>query len=567
MLVNGCFPMFFFPINTSIGRFRLLAWLHISTLCSSLVSMNEKSHDKTSSPKTVTIVGAGPAGLTAALELLRQEGAKGLKVVIVEADSQVGGLSRTVNYRGNRLDIGGHRFFSKVKSIMDWWLEVLPLAENTEQLQLSYQQQKIDYQPKIAAQTEEEEGVMLLRSRKSRIYYRQFFFDYPLKLSLDTLRKLGWIYSLKIALSYAYAWCFPRKPEKSLEDFFINRFGRKLYRTFFKEYTEKVWGVSCDKISAEWGSQRIKGLSVRKAIGHFVKQLLMPQPHSIYQKQTETSLIEQFLYPKYGPGQMWESVAQEIRKRGGEIYLQHYVETISPQADKKWRVCFKNLVSHQKTHIDSDYVISSMPLSELASALGNTLAPKAKAIAQQLPYRDFMVVGILLSKLKVNNLQDNWLYIQEPGIRMGRIQIFNNWSPAMVADPNKYWLGLEYFCYQHEAIWQQSDEEMINFATAELVKTGLASASDVEDATVLRVPKTYPAYYGSYEEFEHLRQALDRLDNLFLIGRNGMHRYNNQDHSMLTAMQAARNILENKQDKAAIWAINTEPEYHESQSS
>jgi protoporphyrinogen oxidase len=516
---------------------------------------------------TAVIIGAGPAGLTAAYELLQRTN---IQPIVLEATDAFGGISRTVNYKGNRIDIGGHRFFSKSHRVMNWWLDILPLQKLPEGMQtITYHRMttSVEGGAQAAPDPDREDRVMLLRSRRSRIYFTRKFFDYPISLSPDTLRKLGLWRTMKIGLSYVRAALLPRK-ETNLEDFFINRFGRELYLTFFKSYTEKVWGVPCREISAEWGAQRVKGLSIWKAILHFAKKLL-PQRRDIAQKSTETSLIEQFLYPKYGPGQMWDEVARLVREKGGDIRMQTRVNRILRNADGSVRgVVTQTKGSDAEVEIAADYVISSMPVRSLVRALEGDVPESVRNVAEGLMYRDFITVGVLLKKLLVKEsdgspIKDNWIYVQEPDVLVGRMQLFNNWSPYMVADPSTTWIGLEYFCYATDPMWSWPDEQMIAVAKEELARIKLASPSDFLDAVVIRVPKTYPAYFGAYDRFAEVRGYVDTIPNLFLVGRNGMHRYNNQDHSMLTAMVSVDNILEGRTDKSNIWEINTEEEYHE----
>jgi protoporphyrinogen oxidase len=501
------------------------------------------------SEQRAVIIGAGPAGLTAAYELLTRTK---IKPVVLEKSGYMGGISRTVNYKGNRIDIGGHRFFSKSDRVMKWWLQMLPLA------------------PDPAAT----DRAMLLRARKSRIYYLRRFFDYPISLSKDTILKLGLWRTFKIGMSYVQSALFPLKHEETLEQFFINRFGQELYRTFFKSYTEKVWGVPCDRISAEWGAQRIKGLSVWSTLLHAVKKAFKPAGGDLGQKDTQTSLIEQFLYPKFGPGQMWESVARRITEMGGEIRTGWSVDRILTDG---WRVKALQAIDSAsgRTEIfEGDYFFSTAPVKEIIRSFDAPPPPNVLEVSDGLVYRDFLTVGLLVRSLLIHDqtpegkklVSDNWIYIQEPDVLLGRLQIFNNWSPFMVADPANVWLGLEYFCNESDDIWKLSDERMVALAREELSRIGIIDAGDVLDATVLRMAKTYPAYFGTYERFSEIREYVDRYSNLFLIGRNGMHRYNNQDHSMLTAMMAVDDILAGKTDKTALWEVNTETDYHEEKS-
>jgi protoporphyrinogen oxidase len=517
--------------------------------------------------KTALLIGAGPAGLTAALEFLRRSD---VHPVVLEASYEIGGISRTIRHNGNRIDIGGHRFFSKSDRVMNWWMELMP-PEASADTQHALRHQNKQRTLKTNGQglsPETTDLVMLVRRRKSRIYFLRRFFDYPIKLTGDTLRKLGLIRTVKIGVSYLRARLFPRKVEKSLEDFLINRFGRQLYLTFFKSYTEKVWGVPCEAISAEWGAQRIKGLSLTTAVLHFLKKAFSSsKEEAIQQKGTETSLIEKFLYPKYGPGQLWEHAADQIRRQGGEILLGWRATRLFVQGD---RITAVEAVSDsgERRRFSADYVFSTMPVRELIDAMDTPIPAEVREVSDGLQYRDFITVGLLVDGLTVREadggpLKDNWIYIQEPDVLVGRLQIFNNWSPYMVADPSKTWIGLEYFCYQTDALWKMADEDLKKFAIAEVEKIGILRACDVTDAHVVRVPKTYPAYFGTYDRFHIIREFLDRFPNLYLVGRNGMHKYNNQDHSMLTAMTAVDNIIAGIEGKENVWSINTEMEYHE----
>ncbi len=517
------------------------------------------------------IIGAGPAGLTAAYEFLERSD---IHPIVLEKSGYVGGISRTVVYGGNRIDIGGHRFFSKSDRVMNWWLNILPLSSNCSPEQtISYQNQRhtMAVAEEHVASGSAGDDVMLIRPRKSRIYFLRRFFDYPISLSPDTLRKLGLLRTVKIGFSYLRSMLFPIKPERNLEEFLINRFGRMLYRTFFKSYTEKVWGVPCHEISAEWGAQRIKGLSLRKALGHFIKKL-MPSRSGIAQKEIETSLIEQFLYPKRGPGHMWERVTRRIRERGGEVLMGWTVDRL--ETDGK-RIVAVEAISNTglRRRFAGDYFFSTMPISELTNVLNCPVPEPVRRVSDGLVYRDFITVGILLNRLTLTDdnaqtgdlIKDNWIYIQEPDVLVGRMQVFNNWSPYLIDDPSKVWIGLEYFCFESDPVWSLSDREMIDLAIEETEKLNVLKRSDVLDATVIRMKKTYPAYFGTYSEFDKIREFLDPFENLFLVGRNGMHKYNNQDHSMLTAMTAVDNILAGITDKSNIWDVNTEQEYHEAE--
>lgn len=532
--------------------------------------------------KTAIIIGAGPAGLTTATELLKT---MDIKPIILEETDMVGGISRTVNYKGNRIDIGGHRFFSKSERVMQWWLKIFPLQNapakddkilgRHPEFQFSEAAAASESLPRAGTfDPEQTDGVMLIRQRVSRILFLRRFFSYPISLTAETIKNLGFIRMLRIGFSYIWIKIFPIRDPKSLEEFFISRFGKELYLTFFKDYTEKVWGIPCSQIKPEWGAQRIKGLSITKALLHAL-QSKKKGKGVIGQKEVETSLIDQFIYPKHGPGQLWEAVAEDIQRQGGCIQLNHRVKEVYWD-DKISGVKVVNTQTGEETFVEGDYFISSMPVRDLVKGLGEKVPDKVKEVAEGLHYRDFMTVGLLLNKLKIKNqtgiptvhniVPDNWIYIQERDVRIGRMQIFNNWSPYMVKDPSLVWIGLEYFCNEGDELWNMSDAEFIRFAIDEMVKINVIEAEDVLDGTVIRIPKAYPAYFGSYDEFDTIRNFVDAIPNLFLIGRNGMHRYNNMDHSMLTAMEAVESIKTNRQDKSWIWNVNVEQEYHESKS-
>ncbi|MGD0095382.1 MAG: NAD(P)/FAD-dependent oxidoreductase [Terracidiphilus sp.] len=515
---------------------------------------------------TAIIIGAGPAGLTAAIELQRSSG---IKPILLEASHEIGGISRTVRYKGNRMDIGGHRFFSKSDRVMRWWLDLMPVEAGTSQDgELRYQGQQRELPPtNAAADPQSNDLVMLVRQRKSRIYFLRRFFDYPISLTAATFRNMGLARTVRCGVSYLRSALLPQRDERSLEDFIINRFGKQLYLTFFKSYTEKVWGVPCSQISAEWGAQRIKGLSLQGVVTHFVRKAFGSKNSGIAQKSTETSLIEKFLYPKFGPGQLWEHAADLVRASGGEIHRGIDIDRINVAGKKVVSVEGLNDAGERVTFA-GDYFFSSMPVQDLIRAISTSVPIEVGEVAEGLMYRDFITVGLLAKKLTVTEkdgapLKDNWIYIQEPDVVVGRLQIFNNWSPWLVASPGKVWIGLEYFCNDTDPLWKLSDEEMAKFATGEIAKIGILKAEDVEDSHVVRVPKTYPAYFGSYDRFDVIRNYTDSFENLFLVGRNGMHKYNNQDHSMLTAMTAVENIVNGVTSKENIWAINTEMEYHE----
>ena len=498
--------------------------------------------------KIAIIAGAGPAGLTAALELLRTTD---IKPVIFEKDDIVGGISRTVCHNGNRMDIGGHRFFSKNDTVMNWWLDILPLETPN------------------GPNPEKDDLVMLCRNRLSRILFLRKLFDYPISLNNDTIRNLGLWRILKIGMSYLKVQLLPKRKEKSLEDFMINRFGGELYRTFFRDYTEKLWGVPCNKISPEWGGQRIKGLSVTKTVLHAIKQTFTKST-DIHQKDTETSLIKQFLYPKFGPGLLWETVAEKVKAMGGEIYMNERIVGVNCNRHGN-RI--ESVIVERKHADDSiikatypcDYFLSTMPIKDLIAAMSNETTPvptEIKQISEGLVYRDFITVGLLLDKLEIGTT-DNWIYVQENDVKLGRIQIFNNWSPYLVSDPSKIWIGLEYFVNEGDDMWTKPNADFIQFAINELYKIHVAKPQSVRDSVVFHIKKAYPAYFGTYNEFGKVRGFLDSIENLFPMGRNGMHKYNNMDHSMLTAMETVKCIREGSFNKTNLWNVNTEEDYHE----
>jgi protoporphyrinogen oxidase len=520
--------------------------------------------------KQAIIIGAGPAGLTAAIELQRHSD---IKPLVIESSHEIGGLSRTVRYKGNRMDIGGHRFFSKSDRVMRWWLDLMPI-ERVEGCdgELRYRGNHRDV-PSTASAPDplSEDIVMLVRQRKSRIYFMGRFFDYPIQLSADTLQKMGPVRTFRAGISYMRSALFPRREERTLEDFLINRFGKQLYATFFKSYTEKVWGVPCHEISAEWGAQRIKGLSLKGVAKHFLKKYFKSKSmDDIAQKKTETSLIERFLYPKLGPGQLWEYTADLIRRDGGEIHFGIRIDRLHLDGNKVISVEGVNQKGERISYT-GEYFFSTMPVRDLIRALPGPVPSEVTEVSEGLMYRDFITVGLLANRLCLKEedgspLKDNWIYVQEPDVLVGRLQIFNNWSPWLVSSEDKVWIGLEYFCNDIDPLWRLSDEEMTRFAISEAAKIGILKAEDITDSHVVRVPKTYPAYFGTYERFNVISDYTDRFENLFLVGRNGMHKYNNQDHSMLTAMTAVENIVNGITAKDNIWGINTEMEYHEENS-
>ena len=510
--------------------------------------------------KEVVIIGAGPAGLTAGYELLRQAPEE-YHVTIYEESGTVGGISRTVCHNGNRMDIGGHRFFSKNQDVMKWWEQMMPFQgePSFDDIQLKREKHLIPG----GADPEATDRVMLIRNRVSRIYYQHKFFDYPISLKWETFRNMGLGTTMQAGVSYLGASAFRRK-EDSLEDFYINRFGRKLYSMFFEGYTKKLWGRHPSQISPDWGAQRAKGLSVMAVIQDMFHKVTGIDRSG----KKETSLIEEFYYPKFGPGQLWELVAEEFRKLGGEIIFHTKVSGIQTEGNQ-----VKSITCQKKT-IPVDIVISSMPVKDLVAGMNDVPIWEA-SIAKALPYRDFVTIGLLVRRLELKNqtdiptlgniVPDCWIYVQDKSVRLGRIQIFNNWSPYMVQNPSEQvWIGLEYFCTEGSRFWNLTEEQSCEFAVKELRKMGvLAYDTMIYDYHRERVKKAYPAYFDSYEHMDDLIAYLNRFENLYCVGRNGQHRYNNMDHSMLTSFETVKNILTNQKDKSNIWNVNTEQEYHE----
>ena len=465
--------------------------------------------------KKVIIIGGGPAGLTAAYELNKS----GIRSEVFEKDDIVGGISRTVNYKGYRFDIGGHRFFTKVKVVQDMWDEVL----------------RRDF---------------LLRDRLSRIYYRKQFFNYPFEVK-NAVFGLGIFNSLLIVLSYLRAQIIPIRPENTFEQWITNRFGYRLYKIFFKTYTEKVWGIPCSEISSEWAAQRIKGLSLFSAL----KNALLKKPHA--DKNVIKTLINSFHYPKMGPGMMWEKVREIVEEGLCRVHMSSGIEKIYWDHDRILAVDTYN--SGVTTRISGTDFISSMPIKELIAKLEPLPPSEILKAGDKLNYRDFITVSLIIDKKTI--FKDNWIYIHDPNVKVGRIQNFKNWSPFMVPDPEKTCLGMEYFCFENDEFWSMSDENLLDLAKNELEKLGFAKKSEIIDGTVVRMPKAYPVYDEEYKAaLNIIKEFLGNISNLQLVGRNGMHKYNNQDHSMLTSMLAVKNILGAHFD---LWKVNADQDYQE----
>ncbi|ADL33274.1 flavin containing amine oxidoreductase [Butyrivibrio proteoclasticus B316] len=516
--------------------------------------------------KKALIIGAGPAGLTAAYELLTKS--DDYQVVVFEETEQFGGISRTVNYKGNRMDMGGHRFFSKVPEVNDWWQKMLPLQGAP-----TYDDIVLDRPMKMAEggpDPEKEDRVMLRRHRVSRILFDSKFYDYPISLKAETFKNFGLLTTLKVGFSYMGS-VFHKRPEDNLENLYINNFGKKLYSMFFEYYTENLWGRHPSEIDASWGKQRTKGLSIFGIIRDYLGRLF-----KVKNRKVNTSLIEEFSYPKLGPGQLWEVTADEIKKLGGTIIMNAKVVGIRKDGDHVKGVTY--LQDGQKIDVDGDVVISSMPVKDLVAGMNDVPAEPAR-IAAGLPYRDYMTLGVLVPKLNLKNktdirtmgniVPDNWVYVQDRTVKMGRFQIYNNWSPYLVKDlEHTVWVGLEYFCFEGDSMWNMTEDEFAKMAIDEMVKLGLIdNASEVIDYHMERVKKAYPAYFDTYDEMDKLVDYLNTIDNLYCVGRNGQHRYNNIDHSMCTSFEVVNNILSGATDRSNIWNVNTEEEYHETNTS
>ena len=513
--------------------------------------------------KKALIIGAGPAGLTAAYELLKQS--KDIEVVVFEESDSFGGISKTVNYNGNRMDMGGHRFFSKIPEVNAWWDNILPMQGHP-----TYDDILLNRPMPLSKggpDPEKEDRVMLTRRRVSRIYFDDKFYDYPISLKMETFKNMGFVKTIQVGISYIWSMIF-KKPEDNLENFYINRFGRKLYSMFFEYYTENLWGRHPSEIDASWGAQRVKGLSIVAIIKDIFGKIFKQK-----NRKVETSLIEEFKYPKLGPGQLWEVTADEVEKMGGTIYKNAKVTKVHKNSDNILTGLTYEKDGKEYT-MEGDYIISSMPVKDLVAGMNDVPADPAR-IAKGLPYRDYMTLGVLVPKIKLENktnlktvsniVPDCWVYVQDRKVKLGRFQIYNNWSPYMIKDlENTVWIGLEYFVNEGDEFWNMTEEEFSKIGVEEMIKLGLIdSADEVIDTHMEKVKKAYPAYFDTYDEIDTLVDYLKSIDNLYCVGRNGQHRYNNIDHSMCTSFETVKNILSGTKNKDNIWSVNTEKEYHE----
>lgn len=513
--------------------------------------------------KKALIIGAGPAGLTAAYELLTKS--KDIEVIVFEESDCFGGISKTVNYKGNRMDMGGHRFFSKIPEVNAWWDHMLPMQgyPTYDDIILNRPMPLTKGGP----DPEKEDRVMLTRHRVSRILFDTKFYDYPISLKPETFKNFGFLTTLKVGFSYLGSM-FHKLPETNLENFYINRFGRKLYSMFFEYYTENLWGRHPSEIDASWGAQRVKGLSIVAILKDVFGKIFKKK-----NRKVETSLIEEFKYPKLGPGQLWDVTAAEVEKLGGTIIKNAKVTKIHKNAENKL-TGVSYVKDGKEVQVDGDYVISSMPVKDLVGGM-NDVPADASRIAAGLPYRDYMTLGVLVPKINlvnkthiktVNNIvPDCWVYVQDRNVKLGRFQIYNNWSPYMIKDlEHTVWIGLEYFVNEGDEYWNMTEEEFAKIGVSEMIKLGLIDSPDVVlDVHMEKVKKAYPAYFDTYDEMDKLVDYLSSIENLYCVGRNGQHRYNNIDHSMVTSFEAVKNILTGSKDKKNIWSVNTEQEYHE----
>ena len=503
------------------------------------------------------------AGLTAAYELLKKS--NDIEVTVFEESSCFGGISKTVEYKGNRMDMGGHRFFSKIPEVNAWWDQMLPMqgSPTYDDILLNRSMPLVKGGP----DPEKEDRVMLTRHRVSRIYFDSKFYDYPISLKPETFKNFGLLTTLRVGFSYLAA-LIHKRPDDNLENFYINRYGKKLYSMFFEYYTENLWGRHPSEIDASWGAQRTKGMSIMAIIKD-----VLGKTFKVKNRKVETSLIEQFKYPKLGPGQLWDVTADEITKLGGTIIKNAKVTRLHKNENNV--ITSLTYVKDGEEHVmEGDYIISSMPVKDLVAGMNDVPADPAR-IAAGLPYRDYMTLGVLVPKINLKNktnlktvgniVPDCWVYVQDRTVKLGRFQIYNNWSPYMIKDlEHTVWIGLEYFVNEGDDFWNMTEAEFSKIGIEEMIKMGLIdNAGQVLDTHMEKVKKAYPAYFDTYDEIDTLVDYLKTIDNLYCVGRNGQHRYNNIDHSMVTSFETVKNILSGQKDKSNIWNVNTEQEYHE----
>ena len=521
--------------------------------------------------ETIVIIGAGPAGLTAAYQLLKNDKEK-YNVIVLEKEDIVGGISKSIKFDGYTVDTGIHRYFTKDKTIKKIWEEILPLQNRSSYDQI-IMNKNVNFKKKDGSNPETEEKSLLIKDRKSRIYYGKKFYDYPVKFSKNMIKSLGFTEIILCSVSYLKSIVFKKK-ENSLENFYINRFGKRLYSMFFESYTEKVWGIHPRNISPDWGAQRTKGLSILSILTDTLKRKLKIKN----EKNTVVSLTDSFVYPKLGSGQMWENMKEKIVQMGGKVLLNVSLKKINTKDGIIVSIEYEK--DNKNKIIKCDKLISSMPIKDFFQIIDDKICIPNSVYdaAINLPYREFMSVCLVLKNINwkndtdKQNVQDipfdSWDYIQDPIVKLGRIQIFNNWSPYLFKNKEevseKVLIGLEYFCSENDEFWNMNDEDFINYAIEEIIKIGLISSKDdVINSTRIKIKKAYPAYFGTYKQIDEIKEFLNSIQNLYCIGRNGQHRYNNIDHAMLTGVECAKNIIYNRKNKTDIWSVNTDKEYHE----
>ena len=510
------------------------------------------------------IIGAGPAGVAASYELSRNPETEN---IIVEKADYIGGISATLDFNGNKVDLGPHRFFTKSDRVQALWETILPLQGKPTYDDIELEHNLPFSEDPKAPDPQKEDSVLLYRPRLTRIYYRNRFFDYPVSLSWNTILGLGFFEMFLIGLSYTKTLVIKRK-EISLEDFFINRFGKRLYLTFFKDYTEKLWGVKCSDVPAEWGAQRVKGISILQILKDIFNKMLLGKRF----KTDQTSLIEAFYYPKLGAGQMYEEMVSVAKQNGVKVSLSSDVKKIKIENNRVSSIIID--VNGKEQELSGDNFISSMPIKELIEKMEGSVPQNVADVAKGLPYRNVRLAGFVLKKLKLKNttklktyndlIPDVWIYIQERGVKAGRMEIINNFSPYLVKNnKNEVCVTVEYFCSDNDDLWNMTDEDFLSLAMSELIKMNIAQKEAFISQKSFKIAKAYPAYFGSYKDFHVVKDFLNSIKNLYPVGRNGMHKYNNMDHSILTALETADCILGKNSDKTAIWNVNTEQVYHE----